>query len=260
MFSKLRRKHDSDADSAPVERSTNRASESEPPPLYADAIARNGEASSSQQQQQQPQALQSYSDNKGSQPVFHQQPQQVYNDAPPSSFGHEVVPLQYHVYRAPGKFRDEVVTDRETILFYVDYSVRLSGSHTEIHRGGKDGPLVCTASQGWTTTKTITMSNGWTTQLFRTNALTCSHEYFDFDGQSLFKWVVDRFTNDFTLTTKAPDGSKFFVAKWDCSYFSFSKEGKLFISPAFTSEIELIVTTGLSVAEWLRSRQRWASG
>ncbi|SCZ98882.1 BZ3500_MvSof-1268-A1-R1_Chr3-1g05682 [Microbotryum saponariae] len=251
MFSKLRRKLDKDSGSDPVERSTDRGSESEPPPLYG---ADEGASSSQhQQQQQQPQPPQGYNDSKGNQSDY-QQPQQHYNqNALPQSFGQEGAPLEYHIYRAPGKFRDEIVTgpDKNFIYYYIDYSIRFSGAQTVITKGGQDGPLVCTSSQGWSTTKNITMANGWTTQLFRTNALTFSHEYRGFDGQSHFKWVVNRFTNDFTV-----HGSKIFVAKWDNSHFSFMKEGKLFISPAYANETELIVITGTAVSEWLHEHNR----
>ncbi|SGY47813.1 BQ5605_C001g00578 [Microbotryum silenes-dioicae] len=255
MFSKLRRKLDKDSGSDPVERSADRGSESEPPPLYG---AHEGASSSQQQQQQQQQSPQGYGDSKGNQLNYHQPQQNHNNSALPQSFGQDCAPLEYHIYRAPGKFRDEIVTgpDKTFIYYYIDYSIRFSGAQTVITKGGQDGPMVCTSSQGWSTTKNITMANGWTTQLFRTNALTFSHAYRGFDGQSHFKWAVNRFTNDFTLTTKAPDGSKIFVAKWDNSYFSFVKEGKLFISPAYANETELIVITGTAVSEWLREHNK----
>ncbi|KAK4701863.1 hypothetical protein P7C70_g4361, partial [Phenoliferia sp. Uapishka_3] len=195
--------------------------------------------------------------------------------AGPSS-GHHAVdsggpPEVLNVYKSAGFFsNDDVITgvDKNIVLlvlwkdvskvaelkstlelrrrYYLTFPHKRN--HFSLRRGGKDGELVCDITTGTLATEFgLKMGNGWSTHMRWPAMLNGNFDFIAHDGMT-YRWkspsrVSMQFISELRSSTDMSD----VVATWRRTAMSSKKGGQLILSQLYAGEIELILSTALSV-------------
>ncbi|GAA5877959.1 hypothetical protein JCM16303_002793 [Sporobolomyces ruberrimus] len=170
-----------------------------------------------------------------------------------------VPPLTLECHEQGFTGRDQILTeDGTTIMFYYDHHTGFGGWNGELKAGGPEGPVVCGAKKGFTSSFKVQLRDGREFDCARTGMMSVKHEFTSPISGTPYKWKNVGFPGQGTelaLTDLSDPSGQKMVATWDTRVTWSRKNGILVINRDYMHELEIICTTCLAMYAIERSRQ-----
>ncbi|GAA5854097.1 hypothetical protein JCM3766R1_003583 [Sporobolomyces carnicolor] len=107
------------------------------------------------------------------------------NPIPPSALnshqqGRGIPPLTLECHSQGFTGRDQIIVEEgsDTVMFYYDHhSHFVGGWEGELKQGGPEGPVVCRASKGWSSSFKVAFPDGRESHCVKTGLMSVTHEF-----------------------------------------------------------------------------------
>ncbi|GAA6007549.1 hypothetical protein JCM11491_004203 [Sporobolomyces phaffii] len=162
-----------------------------------------------------------------------------------------VPPLTLECHSQGFTGRDQILTeDGTTIMFYYDHSTSFPGWHGKLKAGGPEGPVVCRAKKGFSSSFKLALGDGPEFDCVRTGVMSVTHTFTSPVSGTPYKWKNVGFPGggtELALADLTVPNEQRIVATWDTRVTWSRKNGILRVSRDYMHELEIVATSCLAM-------------